>query len=417
MVCHGELAARRPPARYLTAFYLWLSFGGVIGGIFAGLIAIHLFSSVLEFPLLIVAAALCRLPWQRPQGRIDLVFYGCVAAAIAAALLSRAFAPLDPTEQQFRIVLSAVMIVAVLLQRSTLRFTALTILALVLGLLYDTEPGNRDYVRSFFGVHKILEVDDGRFRVLQHGTTEHGAQRIRDDQGRPLAGRPQVLTYYHDRSPMAQGLAAMRAKKGAPINVAVVGLGTGSLACQMKPGDSLHYYEIDPAVVRIARDPNRFSYLSSCAPDVKVILGDARLTLADAADGAYDILIVDAFSSDAIPTHLLTREAMAIFAKKIAPGGMVLMHVSNKHMALAPVVAGVAQANGLVAIVGEGRQGNDDEEHKFGSTVVAVARSNNDFGALALSEEWKEEPDPNDWVWTDDYSNVIGAMIRMMRGQ
>jgi spermidine synthase len=185
----------------------------------------------------------------------------------------------------------------------------------------------------------------------------------------------------------------------------------------MKPGDSLHYYEIDPAVVRIARDPNRFSYLSSCAPDVKVILGDARLTLADAADGAYDILIVDAFSSDAIPTHLLTREAMAIFAKKIAPGGMVLMHVSNKHMALAPVVAGVAQANSLVAIVGEGRQGNDDEEHKFGSTVVAVARSNNDFGALALSEDWKEEPDPNDWVWTDDYSNVIGAMIRMMRGQ
>jgi hypothetical protein len=150
---------------------------------------------------------------------------------------------------------------------------------------------------------------------------------------------------------------------------------------------------------------------------VKVILGDARLTLADAADGGYDILIVDAFSSDSIPTHLLTKEAMAIFARKIAPDGMVLMHVSNKHMELASVVAGIAQANGLLAMTGDGEKGNDDDEHKFSSTVVAVARSEADFGALATSEEWsEEEPDPKDWVWTDDYSNVIGAMIRMMRG-
>lgn len=417
MVCHGELAARRPPARYLTAFYLWLSLGGVIGGIFAGLIAIRLFSSVLEFPLLIVAAALCRLPWQWPQGRFDRAFYGAVAVAIAAILLSGIHAPLEPTEQQFRVVLSVILIAAVLLQRSTLRFTALTVLALVFGLQYGGESGKQDYVRSFFGVHKILDVDGGRFRILQHGTTEHGAQRIRDPRGRPLTGRPEVLTYYHDQSPMAQGLRARREYKGAPIRIAVVGLGTGSLACQIKPGDSLDYYEIDPAVVRIARDPNRFTYLSSCAPDVKIVLGDARLTLADAADAAYDILIVDAFSSDAIPTHLLTKEAMAVFARKIVPGGIVLMHVSNKHMELASVVAGVAQANGLVAIASEGKAGNDDDEHRFSSSVVAVARSEADFGELLTSDDWAAaKPDPRDWVWTDDYSNVIGAMIRMMRG-
>jgi hypothetical protein len=215
---------------------------------------------------------------------------------------------------------------------------------------------------------------------------------------------------------MAQGIAATREKKGGPIRLAVVGLGTGSLACQTRPGDSLHYYEIDPAVVRIARDPKRFAYLSSCAPNTTVIVGDARLTLADAPDGQYDLLIVDAFSSDAIPTHLLTQEAMAIFARKIAPGGMILMHVSNKHMSLASVVAGVAQANGLLARTSDGEEGNDDNEHKFSSTVVAVARRSEDFGALATSAEWDEEtPDPQDWVWTDDYSNVIGAMIRQMR--
>jgi hypothetical protein len=416
MVCHGELAARRPPARYLTAFYLCLSLGGVIGGIFAGLIALRLFSWVAEYPLLIVAAALCRPGLTRPRGWIDAVFLAFVVAlALAMTGIANIYRP-ELSDTEFSLWAGAILALAFLLQRSTLKFATVIALAFVFTLLFGVDSGRRDFVRSFFGVHKVKEVDDGQFRVLMHGTTEHGAQRIRDERGRPVTGRPQVLTYYHDRSPMAQGLRARREKKGAPIRIAVVGLGTGSLACQIKPGDSLAYYEIDPAVVRIARDPNRFGYLSSCAPGVKVILGDARLTLADAADGAYDILIVDAFSSDSIPTHLLTREAMAIFAKKIAPDGMVLMHVSNKHMELASVVAGIAQANGLVALTSEGGEGNDDNEHKFSSTVVAVARSEADFGALAESEEWsEEEPEPGEWVWTDDYSNVIGAILRMMR--
>ncbi len=416
MVCHGELARRRPPARYLTAFYLWLSLGGVIGGIFAGLIALRLFSWVAEYPLLIVAAALCRPGWSRPRGWLDSVFLAGVVALALAMLAAAKIWRVELYETEFNFYVGLLLLAAFAVQRATLKFATLVALAFVFTLQFGADSGERDFVRSFFGVHKVVEVDDGQYRVLKHGTTEHGAQRIRDARGQPVTGRPQVLTYYHDQSPMAQGLKAAREKKGAPIRIAVVGLGTGSLACQIKPGDRLDYYEIDPAVVRIARDPKRFSYLSSCAPDVKIIVGDARLTLADAADGQYDILIVDAFSSDAIPTHLLTKEAMTIFAKKIAPTGMVLMHVSNKHMSLAPVVAGIAQANGLVALTSEGDEGNDDNEHKFSSTVVAVARSEADFGALATSDEWDtEEPDPKDWVWTDDYSNVIGAMIRMMR--
>jgi hypothetical protein len=416
MVCHGELAARRPPARYLTTFYLCLSLGGVIGGIFAGLIALRLFSWVAEYPLLIVFAALCRPGLTRPRGWIDAVFLALVVAmALMMIGIANIYRP-ELSDTEFSIWAGLILALAFVLQRNTLKFTTLIALAFVFTVLFGADSGRRDFVRSFFGVHKVVEVDDGQFRVLKHGTTEHGAQRIRDERGRPVTGRPEVLTYYHSQSPMAQGLKAVRARKGAPIRIAVVGLGTGSLACQIKPGDALDYYEIDPAVVRIARDPNRFSYLSSCAPDVKIILGDARLTLADAPDGQYDILIVDAFSSDAIPTHLLTKEAMAIFARKIVPDGLVLMHVSNKHMSLASVVAGIAQANGLVALMSEGDQGNDDNEHKFSSTVVAVARKEADFGALAESDEWsEEEPDAKEWVWTDDYSNVIGAMIRQMR--
>jgi spermidine synthase len=193
-------------------------------------------------------------------------------------------------------------------------------------------------------------------------------------------------------------------------------LGTGTLACQMKPGDQLTYYEIDPSVVRIAKDTNRFTFLSECAPDAKIVIGDARLTLAESPNAQYDVLIVDAFSSDAIPTHLLTREAMAIYKDKIKPDGMVLMHISNKHMTLGPVVAGVADANDMVARASDSDEGYDDANHIFGSLVVAVARKDEDFGTLAKNDRWEEqEADEDEWVWTDDYSNVIGAILAKLR--
>ena len=188
--------------------------------------------------------------------------------------------------------------------------------------------------RSFFGVHKVVESADGRFRVLYHGTTIHGAQRIRDEAGAPVSGRPEPLTYYHDRGPMAEAVTAVRANKGKLDRVMVVGLGSGSLACQAKPGEQWTYFEIDPVVIRIAQDRSKFRFLHECAPGSPIVLGDARLTLADVKEPA-DVIVLDAFSSDVVPVHLLTREALDLYMSKLAPGGALVFHISNRYLELA----------------------------------------------------------------------------------
>jgi spermidine synthase len=197
----------------------------------------------------------------------------------------------------------------------------------------------------------------------------------------------------------------------------VVGLGAGSLACRARPADTVHYYEIDPAIIQIARDSGLFHFLSACRPDVPIMLGDARLTLADAPDGSYDIIYVDAFTSDAIPIHLLTREAMAVYLNKLAPHGIVVIHISNRHLELASVVGGIAAANGAVTRVNDGSDFVERaSEYLYVGTVTAVARDDQDFGALTHSAYWPlQQLDPNQWDWTDDYSNIVGAVIRQLK--
>jgi hypothetical protein len=211
-----------------------------------------------------------------------------------------------------------------------------------------------------------------------------------------------------------QVFQAVRARVGGPTNVAVVGMGTGSLACTRRPGDTLTYYELDADIIRIASNPRYFNFVSECAPDLKAVRGDARLTLADAPDGTYDLIFVDAFIGAAIPIHLLTQEAMALYLRKIKPGGMVAMHVSNKNLELTSVVAGIAEANGVIARIYDGGDVEPDwDEYKFVPRVAAVARTNEDFGALARSEYWPiQERNTNQRVWTDDYSNIAGAVMR-----
>ena len=416
MVCHGELARRRPAPRHLTAFYMWMSTGGMIGGISAGLIAPHVFSSVAEYPILIVLAILCRPGASLWPARRELLWWlGMLALALIIAVPALAFRhSIDATS--YWITVATLLVIAFLFQREALKFAGLIALTFVFGQLYFSDATRTASVRSFFGVHKIVDSEDGRYRILLHGTTEHGAQQIRDDDGRPLTGRPEPLTYYHAASPLAQGIAAARSRKNGPLRVGTVGLGTASITCYREPGDTWRIYEIDPAVVRIARNPALFTYLSQCAPDVPIVIGDARLTLADGPDGSYDVLVIDAFSSDAIPVHLLTQEAMAIYRRKLAPGGMALVHVSNRHMELGSVVVGIAAANGLVARVIDSSEGEDDDNHRFSSLVVAVARSDADFGELAKSDDWElTEADPDQWVWTDDYSNIVGAVLRNLR--
>jgi hypothetical protein len=436
LACHGELARRRPAPRYLTSFYMWMSAGGVIGGISAGLLAPYVFNWVAEYPILLALSVLCRPGLALPKPRIEqAIFFGAVALAFLGLLAVRWF-DIPIADGQFRLV------AGVLLVASAVFF----IIGELAPLLLKLDPGllpvvwrdplpvaaviafvliaNHQIIdaagattlRSFFGVYRISESSDGRFRLLTNGTTLHGGERIRDESGNPIAGRPEPIMYYYSGSAIAQVLDAARAQK-TPIRYAVIGLGTGSLACSAERGDTVHYYEIDPTVIRIASNPENFTFLRECAP-VPITLGDARLTLADAPDGSYDAIIVDAFTSDAIPIHLLTREAMEVYRNKLSPHGIVGIHISNRHLELASVVAGIAAANGMVSRLNEsGDVTENSDDYIFLETVVAAARSDDDFGPIAQSEYWeKQEPDPDQWVWTDDYCNIIGAILRKLRG-
>jgi hypothetical protein len=418
LVCHGELAKRRPPARYLTSFYLWMSAGGVIGGISAGLIAPHVFSWIAEYPILIVLACLCRPGLKFSTDRVSILFWVAFAAVAAGAIVPRLGFGWEPEIRYYTWFLSALLAVAVLCWRDPLKFAAVIALCFVTIRIYEVYGVSQYALRSFFGVHRVYETNSGQFRVLKHGTTIHGAQQLADGDGKPLSGRPPNIMYYYETSAMAQAVRAVREIKRQPIKMAVIGLGAGSLACHTRPNETVTYYEIDPSVIRIAKDQRLFTYLSTCAPNAALVLGDARLTLADAPDGQYDIIFVDAFSSDAIPIHLLTREAMAVYLKKLSPRGVVVMHVSNRHLELASVVGGIARANGMRARVnrGDSDEDADSDEYKFVGTVTAAARADADFGSMLKNKDWKPlEPDPAQWIWTDDYSNVVGSMLRQLK--
>jgi hypothetical protein len=251
--------------------------------------------------------------------------------------------------------------------------------------------------------------------VLMHGTTIHGAQKYLEDDGTPVTGRPEPISYYHKDGGIGQAITAVRERKGAPLRVAVIGVGSGSLTCAAEPGETWKFFEIDQTMVDAARDPKYFSYVQNCAPDFKPVIGDARLTFAKEPDGIYDLIIVDAYSSDAIPIHLATEEAMKIYKDKLAPQGAVVMHVSNRHLELSSVIVGIADANDLKSWVFSEDSGRDDE-YIFSTSVVVSAREEADIGKLASSEQWAEtEADEKQWVWTDDYSNIIGALYRRLR--
>lgn len=416
MVCHGELANRRPAASHLTAFYLWMSVGGVIGGIAAGLIAPNVFNWVAEYPILMVLGLLCR-PGLRIPDRMEWVWLSLGAALLGLMLLSILKLGVWPKLSSFNGMLGIFMLVTALyFVREPVRLAAAFGAALVLIYAYHWEGSGQTNVRSFFGVNKVYESINGQYRVLMHGTTIHGVQRIRTEDGKPVFGRPETISYFSSRSPMAIVFEAAKQNKPRPVRVAVVGLGIGTVACFLRPEDMLDFFEIDPAVVKLATDPGKFSMISSCKPDSRIMVGDARLTLEDTPDSFYDLIVMDAFSSDAVPVHLLTKEAMALYLKKLAPGGMVVSHVMNRHMELPSVVAGIASANGAMTRVMHAFEYGDTGSYIFGSSVAAVARNDRDFGRLLDLGNWElERPDSRQSVWTDDYSNIVGAMLRQYR--
>ena len=422
MACHGELARTRPAAKYLTGFYVALSFGGMVGGLFAGLIAPYAFSWVAEYPILLALAALCRPSDGGERWPSWSRWYWPVLAVLAVALIAPAwYAGKIPSWLLDHRVWTASAVgvlaaaLALLLKANRLKIFATVVLALVLIRVYPADDGRVETVRSFFGVHKIVVMPGGQYHVLMHGTTIHGAQRFLNSDGTPVAGRPEPISYYHRDGGIGQAIAAIRERKGAPLRVAVIGVGSGTLACAAEPGETWKFFEIDQTMIDTARDPKYFSYIQNCAPDMKPVIGDARLTFAKEPDGVYDLIIVDAYSSDAIPIHLATQEAMQIYKDKLAPQGAVVMHVSNRHLELSSVVVGIADANEMQSWVYSEDSGRDNE-YIFATTVVVSAREEADIGKLASSDEWTQtEPTENQRVWTDDYSNVLGAVYRRLR--
>ena len=418
LMCHGELARRRPPPQFLTGYYMWISFGGMVGGILIGLVAPHIFSRIIEYPLLVVLTLLCRpgltLP-TRGNGQ-----YALLTAIAVAALLVMGLAAVDIRFDTplYAVIVGFLLGLTLQFWRTPLPFAAIVAMLFLLNHYNNYSPSNH-LVRNFFGVLNVVEATDGRFRVLYHGTTAQGAQRIRDREGNLLKGRPDMVSEFHDGGGFAQVVDAMEKKAGGPINMAVIGLGTGALACRGNAGTTVTYYEIDADIARIARDPSLFSYISECAPKTQIVIGDARLTLADAPDGTYDLLFVDAFIGAAIPIHLLTREALELYFRKLKPNGIVAMHVSNRNLELASVVAGIAEANKAIVRVYDGGDLEEDvDEHRWIPTIAAVARDEADFGILAKSQLWPiRERDPRQRIWTDDYSNIVGALLRHLRSR
>jgi hypothetical protein len=256
--------------------------------------------------------------------------------------------------------------------------------------------------------------------MLFHGTTLHGVQRLRNEDGSPSVGKPEPLTYYYKRGPIAETIATMREQKGRLDAVAVVGLGTGSMACHARAGERWRYFEIDPVVVRLARDPEKFRFLSECGGADDIVLGDARLTLAEERE-RFDLIVLDAFSSDVVPVHLLTREALGQYLGGLKEGGAIAFHISNRYLELASVIAAVGATHGLTTIVKRDNSVTNDEHRQTmyaGSLVAVAARSPGDLARLAGRPGWRPQvADGAVRPWTDDYSNILAAIWRLQTGK
>ena len=418
MVCQTQLYNRRPAQESLTQFYAWMSLGGVLGGIFAGLAAPELFSSVLEYPLLVLASLLVRPDvWRTPAAvwKKDLFFVAVIGGVVAAALFILA----SPVV----IFLLSVMALALVLAfqgKAPARLCGLAALLLLATHFYDPSQSVVLHQRSFYGVYRVVDVPSGKFRVLFHGTIAHGGEQIRDDQGKAFRGRPQPLTYYYPGGPFDSAIQAVRARAGGRLDrVALVGLGMGSLSCARKPGEGWTFYELDPMSATIARDSSLFRSMSVCAPGAPIVLGDGRLTLRNAKPG-IDLLLLDTFSSDAVPLHMLTRDAFALYKSRLGPHGAIAINISNKNMELADAVAASATANGMVTAIKVDRTlaaPSSDTLH-FPAEIAVVAQSPAALEALKLGPGWHVlRPGPEVAVWSDDYSSVLDAILIKMRAR
>lgn len=413
LLCHGALAADRPEATHLTEFYLWMSVGGVLGGLFNALLAPLLFSTVAEYPVtLVLAAWLALAPASEAvpapaawRGRLADTLWPAGLGLLTAALLLIVWRlGLRPAPATSILIFGLPALLGFFCSRHPLRFALGLGAMLLAGSFYEGEKGHVLHTeRSFFGVHRVTEDTAGGYHLLVHGKTLHGRQSL------DPARRDEPLTYYHRTGPIGQVLTTYA--RDARVAIGVVGLGAGSLASYAVPRQPWTYYEIDPVVERLARDPHYFTFLRDSPGELRVVLGDARLTLATAPDGALGVLVLDAFSSDAIPVHLVTREAFALYRRKLAPHGLLACHISNLHLDLEPVFANLARDAGLVCLLRDDTVTSDAETAlgKSPSVWLALARDPADLAALAADNRWRPARPDAHAVWTDDYSSLLSA--------
>jgi hypothetical protein len=394
LMCHARLAADRPPAAHVTEFYVWVGLGGVLGGVFNALLAPVIFPGLVEYPLAIVAACLLRPKppvsrpalleffFRDPRPTRVMDFVGPVLLGLGVLIA------LEAGSGSFNarsVVIGLACGLALNLSKRPLRF-GLGLGAILLAVALSGS-GALERSRSFFGIYKV--VADGSNHVLYDGTTVHGVQRV---------GSPAPLEYYTRGGPAGQAFAALR-----PHAVGAVGLGAGGLACY---GD-VTFFEIDPEVVRIARDPRLFTYLRSCPS--RVLVGDGRRLLIREPAGRFDLIVIDAFNSDAIPVHLITREALAIYLRR-AP--VALFHISNRYLRLEPVLGNIARDGGFVCRAETYKPSQAQLDAGIAQSKWAVvARTPAALGRLGRDPRWHAcATDPSARVWTDDYSDLLSAI-------
>lgn len=411
MACHGELARSRPPATRLTQFYLCLAVGGVLGGLFNAIVAPVIFKSVVELPLVLtfLAIAIAYIGSQTRKhtlNRWDLVLPAALGLALASVciwLRSTSYTLGGPL-MNFAVFAPALLFCFSFAQRP-LRFALGYGTLLLAGSLYSGQYGHVLLTeRSFFGVYRVSQ--GAGYRQLIHGSTIHGIQSMNP------SGSREPLSYYSKTGPIGQVFLS-------PVlsdrlrEVAVIGLGAGTLACYEEPGRNFTYYEIDPMVESIARNPRYFTLLRDCSPGTKVIIGDARLSLQNAPAHHYDIVIGDAFSSDTVPAHLVTKEAIQLYLAKLTEHGLLAFNISNRYLDLKPVLGALAQDAGLACTIQEDLNVSADEQArgKFASKWLVMARRRSDIEPLATQSKWHSvEIEPGARVWTDDYSSIAGII-------
>jgi hypothetical protein len=415
LFCHGALAEDRPHAGRLTEFYLWLAAGGVLGGLFNALLAPLLFSSALEYPLVLILACALRPPVnveKAEQGRNailgDLALPAALGLLTAGLVLGAQAAGLPPGPPSLALMFAAPLVVCYTFLARPLRFALGLAALLAAGTLYQGVYGTTEYrARNFFGIHRVTVDPTGSFRVLVHGNTVHGRQSL--DPSR----RREPLTYYSRTGPIGRVFALLNGQ-GRLHRVGVVGLGSGTLCCYAQAGQEWTYYEIDPAVVSIARDSGLFTYWKDSPVAPSLVLGDARQQLARSSE-RYDLLVIDAFSSDAIPLHLLTSEAIELYRQHLAEGGVLAFHITNRYLELEPVLGDLAAAARppLACLARSDRNLHDSERRagKASSHWVVFTEQETTLAPLQDVDPWHPVPArPGRRVWSDDFANLLGVL-------